>query len=51
MWLYEALLIDRAQPHITVRMHQSDREICLLVQDNGTGFDPDSRRAGGHGHQ
>lgn len=35
--------------HITVRMHQSDREICLLVQDNGTGFDPRARRAGGHG--
>jgi signal transduction histidine kinase len=35
--------------HITVRMHQSDREICLLVQDNGAGFDSDSRRDGGHG--
>lgn len=34
---------------IAVRMHQSDHEICLLVQDNGTGFDPDSRRDGGHG--
>ena len=35
--------------HITVRMHQSDREICLLVQDNGTGFDASRRRDGGHG--
>jgi signal transduction histidine kinase len=34
---------------ITVRMHQSDREVCLLVQDNGTGFDPATRRDGGHG--
>lgn len=34
---------------ITVRMHQSDREICLLVQDNGAGFDAASRREGGHG--
>jgi len=34
---------------ITLRMHRSDREICLLVQDNGTGFDPGRRREGGHG--
>ena len=25
---------------VTVRLHQADREVCLLVQDNGTGFDP-----------
>jgi signal transduction histidine kinase len=35
--------------HITVRVHQSEREICLLVQDNGRGFDAGSRRDGGHG--
>jgi len=34
---------------ITVRLHQSDREIGLLVQDNGVGFDPNQRRDGGHG--
>ena len=34
---------------ITERVHQSDREICLLVQDNGGGFDASSRRDGGHG--
>lgn len=34
---------------ITVRVHQSDREICLLVQDNGGGFEASSRREGGHG--
>jgi signal transduction histidine kinase len=34
---------------ITVRMHQSDREVCLLVQDNGTGFDAERPADGGHG--
>ncbi len=34
---------------VTVRVHQGDHEICLLVQDNGTGFDPTTRRDGGHG--
>jgi signal transduction histidine kinase len=34
---------------ITVRVHKSDREVCLLVQDNGTGFDATRRREGGHG--
>jgi signal transduction histidine kinase len=34
---------------ITLRMHKSDREVCLLVQDNGRGFDAQSRRDGGHG--
>lgn len=34
---------------ITVRLHKSDREVCLLVQDNGTGFDASRRREGGHG--
>jgi signal transduction histidine kinase len=34
---------------IMLRLHQSDREVCLLVQDNGTGFDATRRREGGHG--
>ena len=35
--------------HITLRMHKGDREVCLLVQDNGTGFNASTRRDGGHG--
>ena len=34
---------------ITVRVHQGDHEVCLLVQDNGTGFEASARRDGGHG--
>lgn len=34
---------------VTLRMHKGDREVCLLIQDNGTGFDPALRRDGGHG--
>lgn len=34
---------------LTLRVHQSDHEVCVLVQDNGTGFDATRRRAGGHG--
>ncbi len=34
---------------ITLRMHKSDREVCLLVQDNGRGFEAGTRRDGGHG--
>jgi signal transduction histidine kinase len=34
---------------VTLRVHHSDREVCLLVQDNGTGFDATTRREGGHG--
>jgi signal transduction histidine kinase len=34
---------------ITVRMHKGDGEICLLVQDDGKGFDPATGREGGHG--
>lgn len=34
---------------ITVRMHKSEHEVGLLVQDNGRGFDPAIGRAGGHG--
>lgn len=34
---------------VTLRMHKGDREVCLLVQDNGVGFDPEGMREGGHG--
>ena len=34
---------------VTVRVHQSDREIGLLVQDNGVGFDAARREGPGHG--
>lgn len=34
---------------IAVRVHQGDNELCLLVQDNGAGFNPAGRRDGGHG--
>jgi signal transduction histidine kinase len=33
---------------IALRLHRSDHEVCLLVQDNGAGFDP-ARRSPGHG--
>lgn len=34
---------------VTVRIIRSDRELCLLVQDNGAGFDAAHTRDGGHG--
>ena len=34
---------------VTVRLHQSDREIGLLVQDNGVGFDSARLASTGHG--
>jgi signal transduction histidine kinase len=34
---------------VTLRLQRSDRELCLLVQDNGAGFNPATTRAGGHG--
>jgi signal transduction histidine kinase len=34
---------------ITLRMHKGDREVCLLVQDNGAGFNATRQREGGHG--
>jgi signal transduction histidine kinase len=34
---------------VTVRVHKGDHEVCLLVQDNGAGFDAAHRRDGGHG--
>ena len=34
---------------VTLRMHKGDREVCLLVQDNGRGFNAAHSRDGGHG--
>jgi signal transduction histidine kinase len=34
---------------INLRVHQIETEVCLLVQDNGTGFDPSRRSPTGHG--
>jgi signal transduction histidine kinase len=34
---------------IALRMHRSEREVCLLVQDNGAGFNSSRQREGGHG--
>jgi signal transduction histidine kinase len=34
---------------ITLRMHQGDGEVCLLVHDNGRGFDAARNPSGGHG--
>jgi signal transduction histidine kinase len=34
---------------ITLRMIKSERELCLLVQDNGAGFEAAPERHGGHG--
>jgi signal transduction histidine kinase len=34
---------------VTLRLQRSDHELCLLVQDNGAGFDPAANREGGHG--
>ncbi len=33
---------------VTLRLHRSDHEVCLLVQDNGAGFDQ-TKRSSGHG--
>jgi signal transduction histidine kinase len=34
---------------VTLRLHRGEREVCLLVQDDGTGFDPSARTGSGHG--
>lgn len=34
---------------ITIRLHRDDRDACLMIHDNGVGFDPATRREGGHG--
>lgn len=38
-----------AATKITIRLHESDGEIGLLVQDDGKGFDPDQLANRGHG--
>lgn len=34
---------------VTVRLHPGENEVCLLVQDNGAGFDPSRKKKTGHG--
>lgn len=34
---------------VTIRLHQGDGEVCLLVQDNGAGFNPKASGRSGHG--
>ncbi|MSU23042.1 MAG: sensor histidine kinase [Opitutus sp.] len=34
---------------LTLRVHKGDGEVCLLVQDDGHGFNVTHRRDGGHG--
>ena len=34
---------------VTLRVHKSDQEVCLLIQDNGAGFNSAARRDGGDG--
>lgn len=34
---------------ITIRLHEDGARLALLVQDNGTGFDPDTASKDGHG--
>ncbi|HXC01049.1 MAG TPA: ATP-binding protein [Opitutaceae bacterium] len=34
---------------ITLRLRRGEHEVCLLVQDNGAGFDPAARTQAGHG--
>jgi signal transduction histidine kinase len=34
---------------ITLRLRRGEHEVCLLVQDNGAGFDPAARTHAGHG--
>lgn len=34
---------------LTVALHKDERQICLLVHDNGRGFDPSRQSGSGHG--
>ena len=34
---------------ISLRLHMGDQAVCLLMQDNGAGYDPAQRHPGGHG--
>ncbi len=38
-----------AASHITIRLHPGDNALCLLVQDNGRGFDAARPSSTGHG--
>lgn len=38
-----------AARRVTVRLHRSEGEVCLLVQDDGRGFTPGKTSGGGHG--
>ncbi|HTJ79105.1 MAG TPA: sensor histidine kinase [Rariglobus sp.] len=35
--------------HITLRLHEGDNAVCLLVQDDGCGFKTQNLEGGGHG--
>ncbi len=35
--------------NVTIRLHSVENEVCLLVQDNGLGFDPGRLTHSGHG--
>ncbi len=43
-----ALRHGRAK-NITLRLHEGDNAVCLLVQDDGCGFETSVRKDGGHG--
>jgi len=34
---------------VTVRLHSAENEVCLLIQDNGIGFESSHRTRSGHG--
>lgn len=38
-----------AATQIQIRLHQEGEQLALLIQDNGTGFDPVALAKGGHG--
>ncbi len=35
--------------NVTLRLHRGEHEVCLLVQDDGAGFDPTALETTGHG--
>ena len=38
-----------AAHHVTIRLHEDAGRLCLLVQDDGRGFDPENIPSTGHG--
>ena len=38
-----------AATQIDIRLHEEGARLALLIQDNGTGFDPANVASGGHG--